>query len=355
MDPNPTRQHEFYPLTRRIVLSTGGNFPFFGSQFPPVFQLEGNTGPMPSLSQNAQILSRLWRRISHISQILRWQTKGILGIPRQLIVETCWRLGDEIMALPIYSALHKAYPNDHITALCNYPDILRDHPAIDRIAIPSERATIEQMADRYLLLRGADRTQYRIACYAQMAGIPIPSERPRLQYQDWTTNLLTTVPKPFLAIATGASWPIKRWPMENWQELCHHLIKTGYGLVELGQAGEAIEVGVDLTGRTSVGEAARILHAAQLLICCDSGLMHVALAAGTPVLALFGPTDPAILVRDEPAFHVVQSQEGCSGCWNRRGETVRPGECPRNRAYCMERISVNDVLTHLGKMEITHD
>lgn len=46
-----------------------------------------------------------------------------------------------------------------------------------------------------------------------------------------------------------------------------------------------------LAGKTSIKEAAAIIHKARLLVCNDSGLMHVGVAMGTPLVAVFGPTD----------------------------------------------------------------
>ena len=49
---------------------------------------------------------------------------------------------------------------------------------------------------------------------------------------------------------------------------------------------------VDLTGGTTLAEAAALLKKARLAVCNDSGLMHLAAAVGTPVISLFGPTHP---------------------------------------------------------------
>ena len=51
------------------------------------------------------------------------------------------------------------------------------------------------------------------------------------------------------------------------------------------------EDGVDLTGKTDLLQLAAILERCQLLVTNDTGTMHVATAVGTPVVALFGPTD----------------------------------------------------------------
>ena len=79
-------------------------------------------------------------------------TRAALGLPRDVLVEIRWRLGDEVMAIPIYEGLHHAYPDTRIHVLCNHPDLLTGNPhvhtpAMDRIAALGtrfERAYVTQ-------------------------------------------------------------------------------------------------------------------------------------------------------------------------------------------------------------------
>jgi len=270
--------------------------------------------------------------------------KGVLGRPRHVVVEVKWRLGDEVMALPIYEALRDEHRDCRLTALCNYPDLLEGNPFVDAVNPLAERV------DRYVLLRGAPRDVYRLDHYARLAGVPLPSARPKLYYDKWSTGLPEGLTPPLVAIAPGASWPTKRWPPERWRAVGRALQEQGYTVVELGVAGESVGVGVDLVGKTSVGEAACVLHACDLLVCCDSGLMHLALAAGTRALALFGPTDPRILVRDEPNLTALCSQEPCQGCWNRPENAAAAGVCPEGRSDCLDGIAVEAVLAEAERL-----
>jgi ADP-heptose:LPS heptosyltransferase len=276
----------------------------------------------------------------------RWHAKTLAGVPRTLLVETRWRLGDEIMALPVFETLRGKYPADHLAVLTNFPDLYERHPFVDAVN------EIPAAVDRYIFLRGADRREYRLACYARSAGVPLPVMPPHLYYEDWTAPQLAALPAgkgPVVALCAGASWPTKRWPIERWRALARTLEERGCRIVELGRGEEPVGAGLCLVNQTTVREAACILHHAALLICCDSGLMHLALAAATPVVALFGPTDPDILIRDEPNFHPLRSRQECRGFWNKApGEPV-PGECPWNHACCLDSVSVAEVLQAVQK------
>jgi ADP-heptose:LPS heptosyltransferase len=245
------------------------------------------------------------------------------------------------MALPVFEAIQTRYPDAVIDVLSNYPEIWESHPIVRAVNRP------DPDPDGYLLLRGASRLENRLGAYCARAGVPVPVARPMLYFSDWNAPQLSAIPQgdgPLIVLAPGASWPSKRWPVEHWQDLAARLEGEGCRVVVLGQSGEGLECGVDLCGATSVREAACVLHGANLAVCCDSGLMHLALAAGTPVVALFGPTDPDFLIRNERGLTALRSTHSCSGFWNHAAQVGEPGVCPEGHACCLESISVEQVM-----------
>lgn len=281
----------------------------------------------------------------------RWSFKNVRRARCEIRVRLQWRLGDEIMALPVYQALCARHARCRVTVLCNYPDLLRDNP----YARPVNPGA--PTPDRLIDLRSGPRHVYRLAHYARRARVPLPRLRPALYYHDWHAPQLDEIQRPFIAVAPGASWPTKRWDAARWRALCRTAQDLGYTVVDLGHENEQTGVGLSFAGRTNVREAACILHAATLAVTADSGLMHLALAAGTPVLALFGPTDPDILVRNERRFHVVRSGLECRGCWNREKKEFQPGTCPKaggpvepGCAPCMQDITAEAVAARLREL-----
>jgi ADP-heptose:LPS heptosyltransferase len=112
---------------------------------------------------------------------------------------------------------------------------------------------------------------------------------------------------PIIALAPTANWPGKMWPAERFASLFRHLaagplagaraiVFAGPGAVERARAAPllaALPEAIDLCGRLSLPEVSACLARARLFIGNDSGLMHMAAAAGTPTLGLFGPTPAA--------------------------------------------------------------
>ena len=110
---------------------------------------------------------------------------------------------------------------------------------------------------------------------------------------------------PFAALHLGGSNPSKLWPAERYAELCDAL-RTRFGLraILLGSAAERPAASriaalcrndppVDLAGTLSLPEVADLCAKAALFIGPDSALAHIADAAGTPSVVLFGSGDPA--------------------------------------------------------------
>jgi ADP-heptose:LPS heptosyltransferase len=121
------------------------------------------------------------------------------------------------------------------------------------------------------------------------------------QAAEWLAGL----PTPRVALNVGASRAYKRWPAENWAALADGLAERGGGLIFIGDARDAQTVADvrewmhsagsirDLSGQTTLRQLASVLAASDLVVSGDSGPMHLAVAVGTPVLALFGATNPA--------------------------------------------------------------
>src|SRR5712692_6397154 len=86
---------------------------------------------------------------------------------------------------------------------------------------------------------------------------------------------------------------------------------------------------IDLAGATTVGLLPALLSRASLLIANDSGPMHVAAAAGTPVVALFGPTSAARTGPYGVGHDVLMGKVPCSPCFSRTCHNTLPLECLR--------------------------
>jgi heptosyltransferase-2 len=128
--------------------------------------------------------------------------------------------------------------------------------------------------------------------------------------------------RPYLCLVPGAGTPAKIWEASHFRALAAMAEAKGLLIVALGSAPErelgafvAGSSGLNLCGSTSLPEAAAWLAGAAGALGNDSGLCHLAAACGTPVLTLFGATDPLASAPYGPRAQFLR-REGvpCSPC-----------------------------------------
>jgi heptosyltransferase-1 len=182
-----------------------------------------------------------------------------------------------------------------------------------------------------------------------LSALGVHDERIEFPLADVESPALTAVrstlgDRPFALINPGAAWPNKRWPTERFGEVAA-FIKEVRGLPSVvlwgpGEEGVAGAV-VDASGgtariapRTGLADLLALSRAASLMISGDTGPLHIAAAAGTPIVALFGPTDPH---RNGPwaPDDITVSRFGACGCHYER-------RC-RQQDWCLESVSVAEV------------
>jgi len=115
---------------------------------------------------------------------------------------------------------------------------------------------------------------------------------------------LDALPQPWISLIPGAArGTSKQWPTENYALAAARLMaETGGSVTTLGTRGEsdvcqqvaaaAAPNGLNLAGQTSLEELAAVLSLSSAVLCNDSGGMHLAAALGTPLVGLFGITNP---------------------------------------------------------------
>ena len=158
--------------------------------------------------------------------------------------------------------------------------------------------------------------------------------------------------KPLIACHVSSNnGQSKRWPIPYWASLIDKLIREQNAQVILTGAlddkplissvtRQMKEHVIDLAGKTSLSQLAALLKQANLVIGGDSGPMHIAAAVGTPLIAIHGPTDPALSGPVSPTATVLRSDIWCSPCYNAKGTA----DCRFFTTQCMKNILPVQVL-----------
>jgi heptosyltransferase-2 len=151
-----------------------------------------------------------------------------------------------------------------------------------------------------------------------------------------------------VALMPGAEYgAAKRWPAAHYGALAATLASGDTDVIVLGSAKERAigdEVAAraahprvrSLCGATSLADVVDLLAAAEVAVSNDSGLLHVAAAAGAPVVAVYGSSSPQFTPPLTDNAAVVSLDLECSPCFAR--------ECPLKHLNCLNQLTPAMVL-----------
>jgi lipopolysaccharide heptosyltransferase II len=196
---------------------------------------------------------------------------------------------------------------------------------------------------------------------AQAAGATItPADRiPRLYVDEQTRQEVEQLllhegfqpHKPLIACHINSNnGQSKRWPIPYWATLIDRLIcEEGAQVVLTGAPGDLPQIEnvthrlskqpINLAGKTSLTQLAALLQRADLLISGDSGPLHMGVACGTPIVGIYGPTNPSLAGPVSPDATVLRSQIWCSPCYNAQDTA----DCRFYTTQCMKNITPSQV------------
>ncbi len=178
------------------------------------------------------------------------------------------------------------------------------------------------------------------------AALGVPARQPRWDIfvgddaRDQASRLLASSQRPYVAVNLGASTAEKCWPAASFAALSRRIAErgpavvwTGSGTTDQGIAAAALAGGAgevtNLVGKTDLKTLAAILGGAEAVVACDTGPLHMAVAVGRPVVALFGPSDAAR-----------------TGPYGNLDNVVAPRDGSRD----MANVEVDDVMTVLQRL-----
>ncbi len=203
----------------------------------------------------------------------------------------------------------------------------------------------------------AYRSTHRVDYYHQIVEelpgeVPVPRLNVSERFRKDARRLLADV-------SGGREWPLlvglhpkssygpaKCWPLENYARLARRLVREkGAQVLVFGGEGEredaqklASSAGkgvISLAGETDLILLAALSSLCRLVVANDSGPLHLAAAVGTPVIGLFGSTDPRATAPRGREARVIYKNVSCGPCLLR--------VCPTD-LKCLTRITPDEVM-----------
>ena len=193
----------------------------------------------------------------------------------------------------------------------------------------------------------------RFAQLAESPGAPLPRpvSHPKIRstaadQEETLTALGIERPPRIAAFCPGAEYgPAKRWPAAHFAALARMLASAGYAIWLFGSPKDhavAEEISQlapglcrNLCGATALGQAVDLLALADLVVCNDSGLMHVAAALDRPLVALYGSSSPGFTPPLSDQADILSLNLDCSPCFKR--------DCPLGHLDCLNKLTPEQV------------
>ena len=159
---------------------------------------------------------------------------------------------------------------------------------------------------RKAITRGAHVIEQNVSLVAALAGLKPDIPPPQLPRDPASETIVTEMLAresihDFAIINPGAGWGAKRWPAERYGQVAQALAREGIRtLINFGPDEQSLadavrdaSCGTALAWKLSLSQLIALTRRARLFIGGDTGPMHLAAALQVPVVAIFGPTDPA--------------------------------------------------------------
>jgi heptosyltransferase-3 len=255
-----------------------------------------------------------------------------------ILFVTATRIGDAVLSTGLLAYLIERHPGARLTIAAGpvAGPLFEAVPGLERLAVMEKRrwslhwlpfytAVVTRRWDLVVDLRGSalawllrsgerrvmakgDEGEHRVRQLGRLFDLD-PPPSPCLwttPHHDRAANALVPPGAPVLAIGPAANWRGKQWRAERFAELALRLTATdgplpGMRVAVLAAHHEREQAEpllraiprdrrIDLVGTVDLLTAAAVLRRSALFIGNDTGLMHIAAAAGAPTLGLFGPS-----------------------------------------------------------------
>ncbi|MDP3539268.1 MAG: lipopolysaccharide heptosyltransferase II [Azonexus sp.] len=265
----------------------------------------------------------------------------------QLSIKPRWRLARQLAARG-YDAVY-VLPNSLKSALIPFMAGIPRRVGFtgeSRYGLINVRHTLDKAALPLMVERFSQLAE------APGAALPKPIFHPKIRstaadQQKTLAELGLERPARIVAFCPGAEYgPAKRWPARHFATLAKKLAEQGCAIWLFGSPKDhavAEEISQlapglcrNLCGATSLAQAVDLLAITDLVVCNDSGLMHVAAALDRPIVALYGSSSPGFTPPLSDRAEILSLKLHCSPCFKR--------ECPLGHLDCLNKLAPEHVL-----------
>jgi heptosyltransferase-2 len=265
----------------------------------------------------------------------------------QLSLKPRWKLARKLAARNYYAVY--VLPNSLKSALVPFMASIPQRIGFtgeSRYGLINVRHTLDKTALPMMVERFAQLAEPPGAELPKPVFYPKITSTVALQNQT-LAELGLSRPARVIAFCPGAEYgPAKRWPAAHFATLARKLAEQGCAIWLFGSPKDhavAEEISQlapglcrNLCGATSLAQAIDLLAMAELVVCNDSGLMHVTAALDRPLVTLYGSSSPGFTPPLSDQADILSLKLDCSPCFKR--------ECPLGHLDCLNKLTPEYVL-----------
>jgi GT2 family glycosyltransferase len=292
------------------------------------------------------------REHNHKAMIERW---GFYlkrrNFERRVQIKRRGARGDVLLLTPALDAIRKKWPQAKINVVTAHPDMLRG------LANVTAGSLAEGDYDYAFDLDFAYEKRPGVPIvevFAESCGVKLESHRPIMTATLSDLAWAETVARGrrvALIHAGPTTWPGKNWPVDRWEKVVEFLKLNDFFTIAVG-AENSPHCGCDdsVAGLTTPQQLYALCMNSKLFCGLDSMCQHVASAADTPSVVLFGATEPKDIQRKAPHLLAVQAsrkQADCVGEHGRRKGPVLDAPCDGS---CMAALTTTHVQKAIAKL-----
>lgn len=178
----------------------------------------------------------------------------------------------------------------------------------------------------------------------------------------WTSEtaeeLLRGASRPIVGMHVSGGRDVKQWDLDRFADVARRLIARGAAVVLTGSTADRPLVDsvkrmlpsagvIDVAGDHDLITLASVLDRLDLFVTGDTGPMHLAAAVGTPIVAVFGPSDPVRYAPRGPNDRIVRVDLPCSPCNRIR---LPPERCVGHTPDCLTLVSADRVFAEAAAL-----
>jgi ADP-heptose:LPS heptosyltransferase len=271
-----------------------------------------------------------WYHLSEIEELIKAKAQGKIQADGSIVIIRGGELGDVLMTTPIIRALRDKYPCTRILYVTRTPEAIAGNPFVSSVLnwnTPSICVHHILSADRVIDYRGVIEAWHgpAIPHMAEIAGVTLEKSTPDFFVSEkddlWAKDVMSinkVADDRSLVLQASANSPTRCWSWYNITQFAKSIAQGGWTVILLDKTRLDLDIPgvVNLSGQTTIGQAAAIIKHSAMLVGPDSSFQHLAAALDVRSVGIFSVIPPGDRISTYPEAIGIAAKCECAPCYD---------------------------------------